>query len=135
VFGVRNREPLPPLNTLTLYSPLRGSFWLANAEYRVRFGVLPTGGIPDRYHVDLMTPDGTQVVARVLEAAPPLGNDTLLGTNNQLNYTVWRIDKALANRQFQLRVTGVGFSGGVVREIQGAPTAMSGVFFIGPAKP
>jgi hypothetical protein len=100
IFGIqRGQEPLPPLNQLTLYSPLSGSYWLANAEYRVRFGLLPVGGIPDRYNVDLLTPDGTQVVARVAEAAPPLGSDTLLGSNNLLNYTVWKIDKALANRR------------------------------------
>jgi hypothetical protein len=122
------------IDTLTLYSPLKGSFWLANAVYRVRFGVLPGGIIPDRYHVDLLTPQG-QVVARVLEAVPPLGNDTLLGNSNQLNYTVWKIDRALANRRFQIRVTGVSMFGANIISIPNAPTATSGIFFIGPAKP
>ena len=122
------------VDTLTIASPLKGSFWLANASYRVRFGVSPTGIIPDRYHVDLLTAQG-QVVARVLEAAPPLANDTLLGSNNLLNYTVWNIDKSLANRRFQLRITGVAMQGATIINLSDAPTALSGVFFIGPAKP
>jgi hypothetical protein len=117
-----------------LHSPLKGSFWLANSEYRIRFEILPTGLIPDRYHVDLLTPAG-DIVSRVIEAGPPLANDTLLGTSRPLNYTIWKIPKEMSNRRFKLRVTGVQMSGSVTITMANPATAESGVFYIGPVKP
>lgn len=122
------------LDTLQLISPLPGSFWLAGGRYRIRFEALPTGVIPDRYHVDLLTVDSL-VVSRIRSAAIPLANDDLFGTARPLNYTLWDIDPALQNQRFKLRVTGVYSQGASFANVSNPPVAESGIFFIGPVKP
>ncbi|KAJ2999749.1 hypothetical protein HDV02_001992, partial [Globomyces sp. JEL0801] len=134
-FGIQGVGPLPALGSLKLHTPMTGSFWLANTKYRIRFEVGATKLIPDAYHVDLLTPNDV-LVARVLEAAIPFSKDDLLGPNNPLNYTIWDVPKELTNRQFKIRVTGVGLRDQTtIVDFTDPPTVTSGVFYIGPAKP
>ncbi|KAJ3252704.1 hypothetical protein HK103_001317 [Boothiomyces macroporosus] len=134
IYAFKNKDPLPPVQKINLYSPLGGSYWLANAEYRIRFEIAPGGYQPDHFHVDLLTPAG-QLITRILENAQPLANDDLLGSNHMLNYTLWNITSDLANRQFRLKITGVQDIGGKVVTLPDPPTTTSGIFFIGPVKP
>ncbi|KAI8924292.1 hypothetical protein BC831DRAFT_466195 [Entophlyctis helioformis] len=134
-FAIRNVEELPRIGSMQLWSPLDGSYWLANAEYRVRWELLPLATVPDYFNVDLLTADG-QFIARLLETVPPNTGDVLLGESRPLNYTIWSIDPALRNKRFKLFVTGVFVVGGVVQPITEAnPQVTSGVFFVGPVKP
>ncbi|KAH6598052.1 hypothetical protein BASA50_003935 [Batrachochytrium salamandrivorans] len=134
-FSIQNTGPLPTMAQIQLWSPLDGSYWLANAEYRVRWEMLQTSLVPDFFHLDLLTSDNL-LAARLVESMPPNTGDTLLGAGRPLNYTVWNIDKALRNKRFKLRVTGVFVLNGVVQNITSAnPMVESGVFFVGPAKP
>ncbi|XJO75858.1 hypothetical protein BDV3_006471 [Batrachochytrium dendrobatidis] len=134
-FSIQNTNPLPTMAQMQLWSPLDGSYWLANADYRVRWEMLQTNLVPDFFHLDLLTSDGL-LAARLMESMPPNTGDKLLGAGRPLNFTVWSIDKALRNKRFKLRVTGVFVVNGVVQNITSAnPMVESGVFFVGPAKP
>ncbi|KAJ3273403.1 hypothetical protein HDV01_004473 [Terramyces sp. JEL0728] len=130
IYAFKNTDPLPPAQKINLYSPLTGSYWLANSQYRIRFEIAPGGYQPDHFHVDLLSPTGT-LVQRVLENVLPLANDDLLGSNHMLNYTLWNVTSDMANRQFKLRITGVQDIGGKVVALPSPPTTTSGIFFIG----
>ncbi|KAJ3273404.1 hypothetical protein HDV01_004474 [Terramyces sp. JEL0728] len=127
----KNTQPLPAIQQITLYSPLQGSYWLPNKNYRIRFEVLPTGFQPTNFHVDIYNSQGVKIT-RVLTAATPFANDTLLGPNHPLNYTEWTIDPSLANQKIKIKLTGVQVIGNNVVELPTAPTAMSGAFLVGP---
>eukprot|EP00842_Homolaphlyctis_polyrhiza_P005857 jgi/Hompol1/6272/HPOL_004942-RA len=134
-FGIQNTDPLPPMGQIQLWSPLDGSYWLANSQYRIRWALLASSIPTDFFYIDLLTPDNL-LVARLLDATSPNTGDLLLGAGNPLNYTAWTIDPALRNKQFRLRITGLTVVNGVINNITAAnPIVTSGVFFVGPAKP
>jgi hypothetical protein len=119
---------------MVIHSPLAGSFWVANVDYRVRFEGAAGVTLPTRYHMDLLTPAG-DLVQRISEALPPLAGDTLLGTNRNVFYLIWKVAKELANRKYKIRVTGVNSNGDTTLPLSVPFVAESGMFFIGPAKP
>ncbi|KAJ3252703.1 hypothetical protein HK103_001316 [Boothiomyces macroporosus] len=127
----KNTQPLPDIQQITLYSPLQGSYWLPNKQYRIRLEVLPTGFQPTNFHVDVYNAQGN-LITRVLTAATPFANDTLLGPDHPLNYTLWTIDPSFANQKVKIKLTGVQVIGNNVVELPSAPTTFSGYFLIGP---
>ncbi|KAI8912833.1 hypothetical protein EDD86DRAFT_188100 [Gorgonomyces haynaldii] len=127
-FGILNGGTLPPRNAITFVSPLKGSLWGADAEYRVRWQVDPSRELPETYSLDLVTPNNELTVYRIKDRAFPIFPfDTVLGTQNPCNYTVWKIPASLQNKKFRLKLVGNFASGQTLN-------ATSDVFFIGPAK-
>ena len=127
--------PLPTANTISLVSPLKGSYWIAGATYRIRWEILPVGPIPDLFNVDLLLPNKTFIAPLIVNTLP-LANDTLFGSKHLLNYTVWTIPTALHDRRLRIRLTGVFSLGGVPQPITSAnPVETSDVIAIGPVAP
>ncbi|KAI8900539.1 hypothetical protein BC833DRAFT_581261 [Globomyces pollinis-pini] len=134
-FAIKARGEIPVPNSIRLVSPLPGSYWLSNAKYRVRFGVLPTGFIPDAFNLDILDKDGN-LLETIQTAQRPLAGDDLLGTEpaSLLNYTVWTIDKKYTNTNLRVKLTGVGLDNqGKVISMPQTPSVTSGLFFIGRA--
>lgn len=91
IFALKSKDPLPQVNTINIYSPLNGSYWLAGSTHRIRIAVDPNGILqPSRFTTELLYVDGS--VAQIISSSMPLmANDTLLGNrpDQMLNYTVW----------------------------------------------
>jgi hypothetical protein len=110
-------------------SPLKGSLWLAGSTHRIRYKIDQNGVvIPDRFTIDLLNLDDSVAFQILKTPSPALANDTLLGSQNFLNFTVWDIDSSLANGRYKLRISGVIFG----QPLAANPSTTTGVFYIGP---
>jgi hypothetical protein len=64
-------QPAAP-GSIEIISPMPGSFWLAGADYRVRWRTDPNGATPSTFNVDLLTTKG-ELVGRFLKLTQTVG--------------------------------------------------------------